>query len=208
MDKTPQQISAEMLAVSDQIEQEIAQGLAAMRQAAKLIARLPAPELSVPYRSQWESDAMLNKGDCGPACVAMLVQYATGQRSPIDRVSAECGMSESHKATFPDDLIRGAGKHDVKLACLVVTSVVMAKTPSIALVHYDDLPRMDMGYTRGHWVVVTRVCDGQVTYHDPDWWGTRIADGEGRRVTVEVFDQAMKDCELDGNPAGLVLVLP
>lgn len=165
----------------------------------------PEPARVVPYRSQWEADAARFASDCGPACVAMIVEHATGQRVPIDQLSAECKMNETHKYTLDSDLILGASAHGVKLACMVVSSIEMARLPCIALVHYGSLTRMDTAYTKGHWVVVTAVT-GNVTYHDPDWWGDQVKRGENRAEDIEAFDQAMRDCALDGNAAGLVLV--
>jgi Peptidase C39 family len=162
----------------------------------------------VPYRSQWESDAARFTSDCGPACVAMLVQFSTGQRVPIDQLSQECGMSDAHKYTLSNDMISGAAAHDVKLSCLIVTSIDIASMPCIALVHYGTLPRLDMKYTRGHWVVVVSVTGGEVTYHDPDYWGDQMRGGANRIVPIALFDQAMQDCSADGNPQGMVLVAP
>jgi hypothetical protein len=107
--------------------------------------------------------------------------------------------------TTPIDLTLGAARHGVRLESRQVASAQQIKPPAIVLVHYGSLPRLDANYTAGHWVVVTRVDESGVKYHDPDWWEPRLAEGANRTATLDVFERAMQDCALDGNPAGLVL---
>lgn len=168
-----------------------------------------SPIHDVPYHSQWESGAARFKSDCGPACVMMLLDYCgVGVMPTIDQLSVEAGMDTHPNYTSIPDLVRIAGLHQLALHEKRGVTADRLDTPCIALIHYASiLDRLDQGYTRGHWVVVTKVEKDSVTFHDPDYFGDRLPEGKDRRVSLSIFQQALNDCALDDNPVGLVLFL-
>jgi hypothetical protein len=162
-----------------------------------------------PYRSQWDGDGSKFRSDCGPACVAMLLERA-GKHISIDDVSIACGMGVSGKTTTNAwELIKGAGKYGLKLEGVSGWTLdqFSEHVPCIILVHYGSIPdRQDVNYTAGHWVVVTDV-SGDVVFHDPNYRGDRREDGCYKRVPRAVFEQAVRDNRLDSNPTGYGVVV-
>ena len=170
--------------------------------------------LKVQYRSQWDSDATLFASDCGPACVAMILEFH-GTRIGIDQLSKEASMTSARKYTVPMDLIHAAELHGVKLVRRVGMTVadlqaeVAAHRPVIALIHYGALGdlRQDTAFKAGHWVVVIGADDKNVVVNDPDWRGDRRYKGDGLLVQRATFEKAWADCILDGNTANQCLVV-
>jgi len=191
--------------LADSLRAELDEHLQAVRHIADMIEAVEPKIAPVLYHSQWASDAQRFSGDCGPACLAMLIEWRTGQPVSVDQLSVECNMTASRNTTTPADLLRVAQAHGLNLMQRTVAGVDAITFPSIALVHYEDLPRLDMKYLRGHWVVVLSVENGQVTYHDPDYWGADMNRGANRQVPLRIFDQAMYNCKKDGNSPGLTL---
>lgn len=191
--------------LAESLRAELEEHLKAVRHVADMIEALEPKGARVPYHSQWEKDALRFSGDCGPACLAMLIEWRTGELASVDQLSVECSMTPSRNTTTAADLLRVSHAHGLTLIQRSVAGVDAITFPSIVLVHYGDLQRMDVAYTGGHWVVLLSVENGKVFYHDPDWWGNQIDQGANRQTTIRVFDQAMYNCKIDGNPPGLTL---
>lgn len=190
----------------------IAQELEALAERLRKLGATGELLVQVPYRSQWDADAGLVRGDCGPACVAMMLDWH-GTHVAIDDVSCECGMSAQKRVTTAADLIGAAGGHGLTLSRRngMEADDFLAETrsgrPVICLVHYGSIPdRQDRNYTTGHWMVVIGVDAEAVIVHDPNWWGGRRDEGLARRIPKWIFEQALRDCGLDGNSVGLGLV--
>jgi len=196
-------------AVIQQLKDEEARHIGAMRLlwlALDQVVVQPGMSL-VPYRSQWDGDAAKVIPDCGPTCLGMLLAWR-GVILPIDTLSDDCGMGPNKRYTTDVDLKWAALGRGLSLATVRGYSAAsfVLHAPSIALVHYGSLPRMDEKYTGGHWVVVVGGDDKQVIYHDPDWSGARRDEGANRAVAIEAFDKALADCAIDGNSAGYGLI--
>lgn len=116
-------------------------------------------------------------------------------------------MSASRNTTTSADLQRAAQAHGLTLIRRNVPGIEAVEVPAIVLVHYGDLQRMDVAYTSGHWLVALGVEGSLVRYHDPDWWGAQMAQGANRIAPIRVFNQAMQNCDLDGNTPGTTLQL-
>lgn len=178
-----------------------------------------APILNVPYISQWGPGADQRKGDCGPACIAMLAHYLTNKQPTVDEAAAVCGQPSTGSGasyTGHDQLRKGASAFGFKLATrspysppgytldLVLGELAQGR-PSIALIHYgvlrdltNPLPNyvhnQDQNYTRGHWVVVvgSSAASPAIVYiHDPDYWGQRTQEGNARVIPASAFDSAI-----------------
>jgi hypothetical protein len=203
-----------LLELADSLRQELDEHLKAVRKIADMIEAMgkpePEPELpAVPYRSQWDADAILVKSDCGPACVAMMLGYRSIGVT-IDDISKFLGMGPSKNYTTPADLQKAAKKWG--LALEVVSGWTLEQfvgcAPCIMLVHYGTIPdRMDAKYMGGHWIILLGVNGNNAVYHDPDWWGPSRDLGAGRVVDTVRMALAMRDCMIDGNQQGLGLVM-
>jgi hypothetical protein len=176
-----------------------------------------AMNLPIPYRSQWDSDANAFASDCGPACVAMVLD-SYGQHVDINQLSLEAGMSTVKHYTLPGDLIHIAETHSVnlkrRLSCSLddlVAEVTVCRRPVIVLIHYGDLGmlRQDASFAGGHWTVVIGIDDQSVILHDPDWRGERRQEGAGLVIPRAIFERAWANCSLDGNtPNQCLVVMP
>ena len=171
------------------------------------------PILVVPYRSQWDADGSDFASDCGPACVAMVLEHY-GVRIDINQLSREAGMTVSRPYTLPVELIRAAMLHGVtlerRLPCVVSDLAIEldAGRPVIVLLHYGSINnRQDTNYTKGHWVVVVGVDETVVYIHDPNWRGDRRDNGRALAISRAIFDEAWEKCALDGNSARQCLMV-
>lgn len=195
---------------------------------AELLERVPETVpaghiLQVSYHSQWESDALLTKKDCGPACVEMIGEYETTTNYTTDDImhfltgGADRGtyISELQKAAKE---LYGVTLERHNLAGTEWLKAQIGKgNPAIILVHYGSFPiRMDRNYTGGHYMVV---CGWEyVNYggnpilrfvlHDPDFYGaTSLTQGAFIPVTEQVLYKMWTDARLDSNPTRMALVV-
>lgn len=168
--------------------------------------------LNVPYLSQWGAGADQRRGDCGPACIAMLSHYLTAQRPTVDQAATACGQPTSgvgaNYTGYPE-LLRGAAAYGVALQARnkyrppaltydLLQSQVNQGKPSIVLLHYgvlrdrtngipDIIKNQDQNYARGHWCLFIGYDEGGVYLHDPDFWTPRTSDGDARYVPLDAF---------------------
>lgn len=182
--------------IAQQIRNEIDRTVTIMGRIAAQIDALDAGQLvivSVPYRSQHDSDAQASRLDCGPACVAMLLEWR-GTRVAIDEIARLTGAGK----TSADALSIAARKYGLGLRKLSPMSLadvdaqIQAGKPMIALVRYGDFgdQRQDFAYVGLHWIVIVGVDAENVYINDPDWWGERRLEGKCRPVSRAVFDHA------------------
>ena len=169
--------------------------------------------LDTPYRSQWDPDGSDYASDCGPACVAMVLEHY-GVRVDINQLAREAGMIAGRPYTLPVELIRVAQLHGLalvrRLPCVISDLAIEldAGRPVIVLIHYGSINnRQDTNYTEGHWVVVVGVDENIVYIHDPNWRGPVRDKGRALAVSRAVFDDAWEKCTLDGNSARQCLMV-
>jgi hypothetical protein len=199
--------------LSNQLRDESARSMAAIRLIADQIEAIDTPSISVkvPYHSQWENGAGAFRNDCGPACVKMLLDYKQCLPLPtIDRISSAAGLISTKTGTTGSDLARAASQFGLLLEAVRGWTLdqFAAYLPAIILVHYGSVPnRIDNNYTTGHWLVIVGVSVDTVVFHDPDWWEPRLSEGANRILQRAVFAKAVQDCAIDGNPVGYGLVL-
>lgn len=181
----------------------------------RLEAMMDGPAtLQVPYRSQWDPDGTKFRSDCGPASLAMVLQYY-GTRVDIDQLAVESKMTSKQPYTIPGDLIECAAKHNLNLArhlgmTLDVLKIeIAAGRPVIALVHYGDLTPIvqDKAFKRGHWFVVTGIDEQSVVVNDSNWWEPLRNRGERLAIPIDMFTKAWGDCHLDSNSDYQALVV-
>lgn len=198
--------------LADQLRAELSEHLETIRHIADQIEAMDntARMLAVPYRSQWGMGADAFQSDCGPASLAMLLEWK-GTSVLVDALAFECGMSVVKPYTNAADLMRVASVHGLTLMRQQSLTVADLKAeisngqPCIALINYGDLGdlRQDRSFAGTHWLVVIGVDDGFVTVNDPDW---RNTGGAGLRIPCNVFDHAWGDTLPNGAPRQALLI--
>jgi len=196
----------------------IARAEEALREARSAVNAIsfPAPiKVDVPYRSQHDQDAQSFTGDCGPACVAMLLDWNGRDRNvPIDRLAREAGMGASKNATNANDLRAIAERHGlvidraVGLLLVDLEYQIRCGMPFIALVNYADfgLNRQDTNYNSTHWVVVVGFDAQSVYINDADYWSGRRLEGKDHPIPRDVFDYAWSNTLPNGQPRQALIV--
>ncbi len=183
--------------LAQQIRDEIERSTKALRHIADMIEALdvasPAIMIDIPYRSQHDQDAQLTRADCGPACVAMLLEWR-GIGATVDSITRRTSMG----ATNAGQLMAVAAYHGLKLQRF--NNMEMADLerwlqmgkPLIALIKYSELGsgRQDLNYPGLHWLVVVGFDAGNIYVNDPDYWGDRRAEGHARPMSRVVFSTA------------------
>ncbi len=169
--------------------------------------------LNIAYKSQYDPDAAESRNDCGPACVAMLLN-GLGQAVTTDAVFRRTGappdgyiataqlmeVSESYGA--PLEYYQPWGLDELR-GCLD------RARPAIALVHYGTFAELQPGistqsnFTGPHFVLVVGYDEGHLLLHDPLWTGDRRAEGAFRAwdnaVFLRAWGQCHEDCDTQGN---------
>ena len=170
------------------------------------LALIDEPEqvlLDVPYMSQWGEGADERRGDCGPACIAMMAQHKWPDSTDInvDAAGWYCGQpteGEGAGYTMHWQLRKGALHYGIPLRTRskyvppiltldLIKEKLDAGLPSIALVHYGVLrdltndsgftENQDQNFERGHWFLPVGYDNMGIYVHDPDYWRYRASDG-------------------------------
>lgn len=170
----------------------------------------PSPPISgrvldVPYLSQWDiPDADDRPGDCGPACVAMIIHHLTSQRPTVDEVATACGQPTTGSGRWTtrfDQLVKGARAYGLAMRWTrpltideLCARIDMSK-PSVALINYGVLGQRvenQDDFTGGHFVVVVGYDDECIIVHDSNWGigGERRDEGAFRRIPRDVYELA------------------
>jgi hypothetical protein len=168
--------------------------------------------IDVPYRSQESSDARRYRNDCGPACVAMYIDWMRKvkglppQQITIDQLASETALARNDIGLPTAALIPLATKYGVNLkltnnATLTnIMTEVAAKRPPLVLVSYAPLTgRQNQADRGGHFVIVTGYDADNVYLNDPDWWNqgsTRAEQGHNWKVPIKQFTAALRQAEI------------
>lgn len=163
-----------------------------------ILSRLASPRpvmLPVPYRSQHDQDAQISRLDCGPACVAMILQFY-GKNIAIDDVTRIAGLD----STNANELKSAAENWNVHLMLLLdiapheIEDLIDAGRPMIALVDYAKFGdnRQDRNYNGLHWVVIVGYDAKYFYINDPDYWSGRRLEGDKHPVTRDTFIDAQE----------------
>ena len=143
------------------------------------------PQLDIPYRSQWDSDAKFNNSDCGPTCAAMLLNY-NGKNATPDGIYNFITPRGPNDFTFVWELVNVFKAHQVTARNIQydtkgtafhhLRANIDAGKPMIALVKYQPwISATGNSYQWGHFVVVTGYDNTNVYMHDPlfGMWASR-----------------------------------
>ena len=163
--------------------------------------------LNVPYRSQEDPDSRKFRNDCGPACVAMYIDWQrqqkrlTPQQVSIDTLSSQTALAQNDTGLTTRALIGLAAKYGVtlqlttNLSLATIVSEISAGRPPLALISYAPLlGRENQRDTFGHFVIVTGYDSNNVYVNDPDWWnqtGYIREQGNNWQVPISQFNLAL-----------------
>lgn len=172
-------------------------------------------KLPVPYRSQWDvNDAGDHSTDCGPTCVAMIVNYRGVAMTPNGVYAHFAQTKGRDDYTNFNELILAARDMGVKLNYRKYNDVgeeaafrnlranLDAGSPVLALVKY--LPwKSALGneFSGGHFVVVTGYDADHIYVHDPLFglWVKPAEKGAHYAMPTALFAAGWGSAAADGN---------
>jgi len=172
-------------------------------------------KLNVPYRSQWDADAGDHSTDCGPTCLAMMLNYLQISITP-DAVYnyAHLRSKGEHDYTTFTDLARVARANDLKTSYSYPNQPVLrgaafknlfanidAGKPMLVLVSYAPWRQITGNQFGGaHFVVVSGYDDANIYIHDP-LFGTWVARARGAYYAMshDLFAAGWGGCSATGN---------
>lgn len=182
----------------------------------------PVNGLSVPYHSQWETDAQKFKSDCGPANIEMVGEFYNGPSNITTNDIMQWITKGVNRNTSAVELINAARHfYDIKLVKIYnvtwddLKAAIAKGDPIIVLVHYGSfIMRLDRNFTGGHWMTVKGfdTIDYQGTnieriiLHDPNWWGDYKSQGADIPVIKKHFMNMWGTCHIDGNPNYMAII--
>ncbi len=171
--------------------------------------------IDVPYLSQLGLTASYAPGDCGAACLAMLLNWrGVGKTVTVDDVSKATGQPPGYKFLSFDLMIRTAAQFGLILKHTfgyldddIDVEIQMGK-PLIALVNYQSIPpalRREALYNAGHWVVIVGSDVTSIYYHDPNW--PDASGGANKRIATADFMKAFQTVAPGNTLASHALVM-
>jgi uncharacterized protein YvpB len=177
-------------------------------------------KLDVPYTSQFDETARTHNADCGPTCMAMMLN---ANKSPAEHVTVDelyarhlqnKGVGEF--TSLPEMVTIGQREglaiqrtsfSDGTDALEGLRGLVRQGIPFVALVNYakwDEIAKNN--FTSGHFVVVTGFDEDHVFVHDPLFRGTRRSLGEFFVWRNQLFLDGWGSGHEIGNPNFTALV--
>lgn len=168
--------------------------------------------LPVLYKSQWDQDARMTANDCGPASIAMVLNYY-GHPVTTDEVYARTGAGNGI-INFPQmfKAISSYGfeyQHTKNSTPEQLKKYIDQGLPVIALVRYGSLKSVqNTNYKSGHFFTVVGYRNDGYFVNDPNFWGNSRSNGDHHFYSKEEFEQAwLRDNSLDQNPNGSLIVI-
>lgn len=161
-------------------------------------------KINVPFRSQWDADARLSKGDCGIVSAAMLCNWKGIDISPDDMLRKAKLPVGRMTYTFNEIITaaRAAGLslvHDGKADWTAILEQIKQGKPVIPLLRYGLLKANQDTFAGAHFFVVVGWDEQaqEVIVHDPNFWPPRREDGMFRRVPLSEFEAAIGDALME-----------
>lgn len=167
--------------------------------------------LPVPYKSQWDDDAKGTQNDCGPASIAMILNYF-GENVTTDQVFQKTGAGKGLISVAQMQAAIAAfgytSERRLNQTFNDVKKLIDSNIPFIALVHYGSLKStQDKKFKSGHWFTVVGYRDDGYFVNDPNFWEPLRKDGDHHFYTKGEFEQSWTDCVLDSNQPNSILVI-
>lgn len=148
------------------------------------------------YRSQWNVDANARVNDCGPACVAMHAQ-GRGDLTAINKLPT----NDPTGLTNAPDLVRLLAAHGmtgiIEYSDPALPLAQAIKPYSILLINYSPIAAyaQDTGFRGWHWLIYVKpdpLLPGNSLVLDPDYWGTRINEGNLKSYPTAALRSAFR----------------
>ncbi len=157
--------------------------------------------LNVPYISQWDPEASDHSADCGPTCLAMIInaEEPSSQHVKVDELYDKYlpHKKENEYTNFPEMIEVGQHQglnagykkfHDKESALKGLHEMIDQGRPLVALVNYGPWEsKARNNYNRAHFVVVTGYDKDYVMVHDPLFSGDRRDLGEYYKWPNDTF---------------------
>ncbi len=156
-------------------------------------------ELSdIPYRSQWDSDAALSRGDCGIVCVTMLANWRGIEITPDELLRfAELPVQQ---ATYTFAQLMKAGNavglrftYQRPATWDNIRAALIAGQPSITLLKYGEISGNQDTFTGAHFWLNVGYTETEAITHDSNFWQPRRDEGKFRRVPLFEYQKAIGD---------------
>ena len=160
----------------------------------------------IPYKSQYDSDASDFRNDCGPACVAMILN-GLGVNVSTNTVYRKTGAGANEYVSV-SQMMNAAATYDIDFDYFYpwdlddLKNAIRGGIAVIPLVHYGEwskLGKTQSSFTGPHFVVVVGYDENYIYVNDPLWWGDRRSEGEHKRWTYSEFTTAWANAHKDGN---------
>jgi hypothetical protein len=161
---------------------------------------------TIPYKSQYDDDASEYRNDCGPACVAMILN-GLGLNVATNSVFRRSGADRNAYVSV-SQMIRAAATYDIDFDYFYPWSMrdligaISNGMSAITLIHYGawkNLGLTQSSFTGPHFVTVVGFDEEHIYVNDPLWWGTRRLEGEHKQLTYRQFEMAWGRASYDGN---------
>lgn len=173
-----------------------------------LTASTQSKMIDVPYRSQEDPDARRYRNDCGPACIAMYIDYVRQRRGQppqpisINDLAAQTSLAQVDNGLTTSELVTLAARYNITLtqnSSLDINAIieeVRNDRPPLMLIKYGALlERENQADQSGHFVIVVGYDPNYLYLNDPDWWNqppyTREM-GHNWRVPISQFRNAIQ----------------
>lgn len=163
------------------------------------------PILDVRHIPQWGVGANRVRNDCGPASVAMCLDYYDKLDGlTVDALALETGLRYSDTGLMPADLVKLAARHNLSTyPCFDTTEADLRREidvgrPVVLLFAYrfilgrldqaDNVPGQD-----GHFAVLVGYDDTHWVLNDPDVWQPYLERGHDMVIPVTELRRAMAE---------------
>lgn len=169
--------------------------------------------LNIAYKSQYDPDAAASRNDCGPACLAMIIN-ALGAAATTDAVFRRTGAPPEGYVSMAQ-LMRVGESYGVPMeyrkgwALGELRAMLDLGRPLIALVHYAAFSELQPGistqspFKGPHFVLAVGYEDTSVIVHDPLWVGERRDQGAFKKwrndIWLQAWGRSHEDCDMQGN---------
>lgn len=164
---------------------------------------------SIPYKSQYDPDADEFRNDCGPACLAMILN-GYGISASTNAVYRRTGAIANYYVSV-SQLMRASQSYGVGFDYFYnwtvsrLVEAVQAGQPAIVLVHYGAWSQLLPGvstqntFEGPHFVAVVGADEERIFVNDPLWKDTRRNQGCRKSWTHSQFYSAWSNSHLDKN---------
>lgn len=169
--------------------------------------------LAVPYKSQHDGDSFVSNNDCGPATLAMMLEFL-GTKISVGEVLSKMGNPKGY--TSIPQLAKVALDLGYKLESKVdatfqdVKKYIDRGLPVGVVGGYKYLlSRQDKKFEGSHIMSVVGYRDDDSIYaNDPDYWGQFRKDGDHHVYTFEEFNNFWRnEGNREGNQANILFAL-